>query len=220
MRFVYHKDQFYLTTDAVVFSILDKQLKILLIQRKYEPFKGKFAIPGGFVNIEENLEEGVARELEEETGVSGIYLKQMPAFGDVGRDPRGRIITIPFLALIDGEKVKVHASGDAELAKWHPAYDLPPLAFDHKKIFDAALSTLRNEIETTNIAVKIMPDKFTLSELQNAYEIILGKQLDKRNFRKKIKELDILKELTETKMEGAHRPAQLHSFRTKAYKSI
>ena len=214
------KDRFYVTADAVVFTILNKELKILLIKRKKDPFKGKFALPGGFVELNENLEGAAKRELEEETGVKDIFLKKLHAFGDVKRDPRGRVITIPFLALIDGEKVKLHASSDAEFAKWHSAYSLPQLGFDHKKIIDDALKHLRSEIENTNIAFQIMPEKFTLSELQRAYEIILDKKLDKRNFRKKLKELNILEQLFETKMEGAHRPAKLYSFKEKEYKML
>ena len=220
MQFTFRKDQFYVTVDAVVFTILDKQLKILLIRRKYPPFEGRFALPGGFVKIDEYLKQAVARELEEETGVKGIYLKKLPAFGDVGRDPRGRVITIPYLALIDGEAVKLHSTGDAEMAKWHPAYELPELAFDHKRIIETALEILRHDLYSSDVAVEIMPSKFTLSEMQAAYEIILGKSLDKRNFRKKLKELSILKELSETRMDGAHRPAQLYSFKVKGYKHL
>jgi 8-oxo-dGTP diphosphatase len=114
-RFKLDKNHFYLTVDAAVFTILDKRLKILLVKRKYSPFAGKFALPGGFVMIEESLEDAAARELQEETGVEGIYLKKLPSFGDVGRDQERRIITVPFLALIDGEEVKLHATGDASL---------------------------------------------------------------------------------------------------------
>ena len=214
------KDRFYVTADAVVFTILNKELKILLIKRKKEPFKGKFALPGGFVELNENLEQAAKRELEEETGVKNIFLKNLHAFGNVKRDPRGRVITIPFLALIDGEKIKLHATSDAELAKWYSVYSLPELGFDHNKIIKDALKHLRFEIQNTNIAFQIMPDKFTLSELQNAYEIILDKKLDKRNFRKKLAELDLLKPLSETKMAGAHRPAKLYSFKEKQYKML
>ena len=214
------KDRFYIAADAVVFTIIDKELKILLIKRKIPPFKGKFALPGGFVNLDENLEDGAKRELWEETGVKNIFLKKLHAFGDVGRDPRGRVISIPYLALIDGEKVKLHASTDAELAKWQAVYKLPELSFDHKKIIDDALEHLRFELENTNIAFQIMPERFTMSELQNAYEIILNKEVDKRNFRKKMRELGILRETSETKMEGAHRPAKLYAFRDKSYKML
>jgi 8-oxo-dGTP diphosphatase len=206
-------DQFYLTVDAVIFTIFEKELKILLVKRKYEPYKGSFAIPGGYVRISEELETAASRELEEETGVRDIFLRQLRAFGKIGRDPRGRIITVPFLALIDGEKLKLHATSDAELARWFPVYQMPSLAFDHRDIVDEALSVLRDEVVRTNIAFQLMPERFTLTELQEAYETILDKRLDKRNFRKKIKELSILKDMHETRMEGAHRPAELYSFK-------
>src|SRR3989338_1971175 len=200
------KNQFYIAVDAVVFTILHNQLKLLLIKRKNEPFKGKFALPGGFVERDENLEDAAKRELEEETGVKNIFLKKMHACGDVGRDPRGRVISIPFLALIDAEELKLHATDDAELAKWGSVDSLPKheLAFDHKEIIKEALGLLRFELKETNIA----------------FEIILEKQIDKRNFRKQIFELSLLKEHSETKMEGAHRPAKLFSFKEKQYKML
>ena len=207
------KNIFYVAADSVVFTILNKELKILLIKRKNEPFKGKFALPGGFVELNENLSDAALRELEEETGVKDIFIEQLETYGDVKRDPRGRVLSVAYLALIDGEKVKLHATDDAELAKWFSVYNLPELAFDHKKIVKDALQRLRAELQSTSIAFQLMPEKFTLSELQNAYEIILDKKMDKRNFRKKLKELDILKELHENKMEGAHRPARLFSFK-------
>jgi 8-oxo-dGTP diphosphatase len=209
------KDRFYLAADAVVFTILNKELKILLIKRNKEPFKGKFALPGGFVELQENLKEAALRELEEETGVKNIFLEQLHTYGNVKRDPRGRVITAAYLALIDGESIKLHATSDAELAQWHSVYNLPELAFDHKKIVSDAILRLRSEIENSVIASQLMPEKFTLTELQNAYEIILDRKLDKRNFRKKQKELNILKELDESIMEGAHRPAKLFSFKEK-----
>ena len=214
------KNQFYITADSVVFTILNKELKILLIKRKNPPFKGEFALPGGFVELDESLEKAAKRELEEETGVKNIFLKKLHAFGEPDRDPRGRIVTIPYYALISGEKIKLHATTDAALAKWHPVYSLPKLAFDHNKIIKDALSHLRFEMERTNIAFQIMPDKFTFPELKNAYEIILDKEFDKRNFRKKIRELAILKKLNETRMDGPHRPAELYSFKDKKYKMV
>lgn len=216
----FKKDRFYIAVDAVVFTILDKELKILLIKRKNDPSKGRYALPGGFAELDENLEDAARRELEEETGVKNIFLKKLHAFGDVGRDLRGRVITIPFLALIDGDKIKLNSTSDAELARWYPIDRLPELAFDHKKIIDDALQHLRFEMQNTNIAFQMMPEKFTLTELQQAHEIVLDKKIDKRNFRKKIGELGILKGLTETKMEGAHRPAKLYSFKSKTYKML
>ncbi len=206
-------DRFYLAADAVVFTIIDEQLMILLIERKNEPFKGRFALPGGFVELDEELEHAASRELEEETNVKDIFLKKLGVYGKVGRDPRGRVISVAFLALIDGRKVRLAASTDAAMARWHPAYGLPKLAFDHKDIIDDALTDLRQSLAETDIARQIMPEKFTLSDLQKAFEIILGKALDKRNFRKKLKETKVLQDLHETRMQGAHRPAALYGFR-------
>jgi 8-oxo-dGTP diphosphatase len=214
----FDKNRFYVTADAVVFTIHNSELKILLIKRNNEPFKNMYALPGGFVRLNESLQEAASRELEEETGIRNIFLKKLIAYGGIDRDPRGRVITIPFLALIDAEKLNLHAAGDAQLAKWRNIYDLPPLAFDHRKIIEDALGILRYDIQNTNIAFQIMPEKFTLTELQKAYETILDEKLDKRNFRKKLRELMILKPLHETKMEGAHRPAKLYSFKDKRYK--
>jgi 8-oxo-dGTP diphosphatase len=214
----FDKNRFYVTADAVVFTIHNNELKILLIKRNNEPFKSMYALPGGFVDLDESIEDAARRELSEETGIRNIFLKKLIPYGDPKRDPRGRVVTIPFLALIDAEKLNLHAAGDALLAKWHNIYGLPTLAFDHKKIIEDALETLRNDIKNTNIAFQIMPEKFTLTELQKAYETILDEKLDKRNFRKKLRELNILKPLHETKMEGAHRPAKLHSFKDKRYK--
>jgi 8-oxo-dGTP diphosphatase len=211
----FKQDKYLVTTDAVVFTVLNSELKILLIVRKYPPFQGKYAIPGGFVKPNESLEEGVERELREETGVKGIFLDQIKAYGDVKRDPRGRVITAAFMALINGEKVKLSASTDAELAKWRSINDLPELAFDHKQIIKDALAKLRHNIENTAVAYQIMPEKFTLTDLQTTYEAVLEKKLDKRNFRKKMRELNVLKELSETRMIGAHRPARLYSFKSK-----
>ena len=205
--------------DAVVFTIVDNDLKILLIRRKYPPFKGKYALPGGFVEQNENLEQAVQRELEEETNVRNIFLKQLSTYGDVDRDPRGRVLSVAFLALISSDR-KLRASTDAMAAQWHSIRKIPALAFDHKKIVDEALQELRYQVQTTNIAFQILPKKFTLTQLQQLYEAVLEKELDKRNFRKRIKELDILVETNETMMEGAHRPAKLYFFRDQKYMPI
>lgn len=205
--------------DAVVFTVLHGDLKILLIRRKYPPFKNQYALPGGYVKEKEELKLAVSRELKEETGVKNVFLKQLKAFGGVKRDPRGRTVSIAFLALISPEQELV-ASTDAYDAQWHSASDFPELAFDHNKIISYALFQLKYEIQTTNVAFQILPNKFTLTQLQKLYENILRKELDKRNFRKRIKELDILRATRETFMEGAHRPARLYEFREKEYENI
>ncbi len=214
------KDRFYVTVDAVVFTILHNELKLLLIRRKNPPFKGQYALPGGFVDVNEDIEQAALRELEEETGVKNIFLKPMKAFGKPGRDPRGRTITMPYIALINSERYVLKSADDAELARWFSVYELPELAFDHRAIIETALEKLKRLIQYTSIAFQIMPEKFTLTELQKAYEVVLDQKLDKRNFRKKIEELRLLKPLNETRMEGAHRPAQLYCFRERKYRPL
>ena len=205
--------------DAVVFTVRHDQLQILLIKRKYAPFKKSYAIPGGFVRPNEELEDAAKRELQEETGVTNVFLRQFASYGKVGRDPRGRILSIAYLALISPDQ-NLQASTDASSASWHSAYELPQLAFDHKEIIDQALAEIRYRLQTTNIALQILPQYFTLSQLQRLYELVLDKELDKRNFRKRIKELDILKETNRTWREGAHRPAKLYTFRHQKYRTI
>ena len=205
--------------DSVVFTCDGSIVKVLLIRRKQEPFVGKYALPGGFVEAAESAEEAVLRELQEETGVENIFLKQLKAYTAPRRDPRGRVVSVAFMALISPE-YNLTAASDALSAEWVSINRLPQLAFDHKQILEDALVDLRLEIQTTNIAAQILPKRFTLSELQRLYEVILEKSLDKRNFRKRISQLEILKEVAETKMDGAHRPAQLYQFTTREYTTL
>ncbi|MBT4446488.1 NUDIX hydrolase [archaeon] len=205
--------------DAVVFTVSFDDLKILLIKRKYAPFKEAYALPGGFVKKDEELEDAAARELEEETGVKDIFLRQYATYGDVNRDPRGRVLSIAFLALINQDQ-KLHATTDASSADWHSVYDLPDLAFDHQEIVENAIKELRYRLQTTNIALQILPQYFTLTQFQRLYELVLDKPLDKRNFRKRIKELDVLKETNREFREGAHRPAKLYTFKYQKYRTI
>lgn len=201
------------TVDIVVFTIKDKDLKILLIKRELEPFKDKWAIPGGFVLEGETLEQAAKRELSEETNVKDIYLEQLYSFGDPNRDPRGWVITIAYYALISSDNLNILASTDAKDVKWFSVNKLPELAFDHDKILQTALNRLRAKLEYTNVALELLPKKFTLTQLQNTHEIILGKNLDKRNFRKRILSLNIVEPDEEFKRDGSHRPARLYTFK-------
>lgn len=202
------------TVDIIIFTIVEDDLKVLLVKRKIPPFKGMWAIPGGFVHIDESLDDAARRELQEETSVSDVYLEQLYTFGDPHRDPRTRVITVVYFALVDSEQLNIQAATDAEEVRWFSMYKLPELAFDHKEILDYALERLRNKLNYTTVGFQLLPKKFTLTELQRIYEIILNKKLDKRNFRKKILSMGILKECEgETKIyKGYHRPAQLYSF--------
>jgi 8-oxo-dGTP diphosphatase len=204
------------TVDIVVFTIKDKDLKILLIKRNLEPFKNMWAIPGGFVLKGETLEHAAIRELSEETNVKDIYLEQLYSFGDPDRDPRGWVVTIAYYALISSENLNLLASTDAKDVKWFSIYDLPKLAFDHAKILETALTRLRSKLEYTNVALELLPKKFTLTQLQNTHEIILNKTLDKRNFRKRILSLNVIEPADEFKRDGSHRPARLYTFKNEA----
>ena len=201
------------TVDLVIFTIAEDDLKVLLIRRGQEPFKGRWALPGGFVDIEESLERAAARELQEEVGVTNVYLEQLYTFGDPKRDPRGRVISVSYFALVDAEHQRIVAASDAAEAQWHSVFDTPKLAFDHAKILDYAVWRLRNKIEWTTVGYELLPKKFTLSELQRVYEIILQRPVDKRNFRKKIMAQGQVVELNETRTDVAHRPARLYCFR-------
>jgi 8-oxo-dGTP diphosphatase len=198
------------TVDIVIFTIQSGTLKVLLVKRAAAPFQGQFAIPGGFVHDDEDLDKAALRELREETGVADVYLEQLYTFGDVGRDPRGRVITVAYFALISADR-PLSAGTDAAEAEWWAMDQLPTLAFDHAGILNYALERLRNKLEYTTVGFQLLPEKFTLTELQEVYETILGKQLDKRNFRRKLSLLKILKPLPEYR-RGGQRPAQLYRF--------
>jgi 8-oxo-dGTP diphosphatase len=198
----------------VIFTVGEDDLLVLLIQRRGEPFAGHWAIPGGFVDPEESLDDAAARELREETGVAEVFLEQLYTFGEPGRDPRGRVISVAYYALLR-QAPAISAADDAADARWFPLRALPPLAFDHAAILDYALSRVRNKVEYTNIVYSLLPDTFTLTELQRVYEIILGRTLDKRNFRKKINSLDLVAPTGGERRDGAHRPAKLYRFRSR-----
>ena len=218
-QYIYAYPRPALTVDCVVFGLdlVGKNLKILLIQRKLEPFKGKWALPGGFVQMDETLEEAAIRELSEETGLSNIYLEQLGTFGAIDRDPRDRIITVAYLALVKMNDLILRADTDASDAAWFAFNDYPDLAFDHKKILEMAIVRLRVNLRRQPIGFELLPKKFTLSQLQSLYEIVLETALDKRNFRKKILVMGFLNELDETQKDVSHRAAKLYSFNKRRY---
>jgi len=203
------------TVDIVIFTIKRDNICVLLIKRKYPPYKGRWAIPGGFIGYNEPLVEAAKRELFEETGVRDVYIEQLYTFGHPKRDPRKRVITVSYFALISSENLIVRPDSDVSDVCWYSIYKLPKLAFDHDKILNYARTRLRNKIMYTNVAFQFMPEEFTLTELQKAYEVILGKKLDKRNFRKKILSSNILTNTNNKKVEGRHRPATLYHFTPK-----
>jgi 8-oxo-dGTP diphosphatase len=209
------------TVDTVIFTLRQGELQVLLVQRKSWPHEGEWAIPGGFVHMDEPLEVAARRELEEETGVDDpdVYLEQLYTFGDPNRDPRTRVITVAYFALVSSERLRLHADTDAASVAWFPAYHPPPLAFDHTEILSYALERLRYKVEYTAVAFQLLPETFTLTELQKAYEHILDEELDKRNFRRKVLAANVL-EATTFVRSGDHRPAKLYRFREDAVAEI
>lgn len=207
------------TVDLVIFTIREHRLEVLLIERALPPFEGQWALPGGFIRDGESLEHAALRELEEETGVRDVYLEQLYTFGDPGRDPRGRVVTVAYYALIAADKEQLVASTDARAARWWTIAEHPPLAFDHDRILEYAVERLRNKLEYTTVGFQLLPQRFTLTELQRVYEAILGRPLDKRNFRRKLALLGILKAVKETRREGG-RPAQLHEFSAREFNKL
>jgi 8-oxo-dGTP diphosphatase len=206
---------------VVIFGIVDETLKVLLIKRKSWPFEGMWAIPGGFVRMEESLEEAAHRELKEETGVDSddVYLEQLYTFGEPQRDPRTRVITVAYFALVSADKINPEAASDAADVGWFSVYKPPPLAFDHADILDYAITRLRYKLEYTAVGFQLLPEKFTLRELQTTYEIILGAKLDKGNFRSKLRKTDVVEPVEGFRDTGG-RPARLYRFREDAVAEV
>ncbi len=198
------------TTDAVVFTISEDKLKLLLIKRGLDPFKGYWAIPGGFLELDEDLDECAKRELKEETGLENIYLKQLHTFGNPGRDPRERVISVAYYAIAPEVDMEPIAASDAADAAWFSIDRLPKLAFDHGDIIDMAQRRLVSDLECSTIAFQFIGDRFTLGEVQKVYEIIRNTRLDKRNFRKYLYSSGLIEETGETRRDGNHRPARLY----------
>jgi 8-oxo-dGTP diphosphatase len=206
------------TVDIILFTFDADRLKVLLVRRKHPPFAGKWALPGGFVNIDEDLENAARRELSEETNVHDIYLEQLYTFGEPDRDPRGRVVTVAYFALLSTDQAlsyQIRGATDADAAAWWDVYDLPDMAFDHARILQYAVQRLRWKLEWTALGFLLLPAEFTLSELQRVYETVLNEPLDKRNFRRKMLAADVL-EPTGNMREGDHRPAKLYRFTAKA----
>ena len=206
--------------DCVVFGLDEEDLKVMLIQRGLAPFEGKWALPGGFVRVGETLEEAARRELEEETGLQKVFLEQLYTFGAVDRDPRERVVSVAYYALVNLREHKVEAATDARDAAWFGVHDVPSLAFDHADILQIALERLRAKLRYQPIGFELLPKKFTLSDLQHLYELVLERELDKRNFRKRVLGMDLLVETDEVQQDVAHRAARLYRFDERKYRRL
>ena len=206
------------TTDCVIFGFNGERLQVLLIERGIEPYKGRWAFPGGFLKMDETAEEGARRELKEETGLDSAYMEQFHTFSTPERDPRERVITIAYYALVKIQEVK--GGDDAASARWFPLDDIPSLAFDHDYILRMATQRLREQIHFQPIGFELLPEKFTLKELQLLYEAILGINFDRRNFSKKMMHLEILTDLEETVWPTPKREAKLYKFNAEKYEEL
>ena len=208
------------TVDVLLFTINEGKLKLLLIKRNESPFEGMWALPGGFVKMDESLEDAAKRELLEESGVKNVFLEQLYTFGDPKRDPRTRVITVTYFALSEDRDWELNSTTDASEASFFDIDNLPDLAFDHDKIIRYGIERLRNKIGYSNLAFGLLPDEFSLSNLQDVYQIILGKEIDKRNFRKKMLATGLLSPTPKKQAKGAHRPALLYKFVSKELVNI
>jgi len=220
MPHTYQYPRAALTVDCVVFGFDDGELKVLLIERGLEPFKGRWALPGGFVRVNETIDAAARRELEEEAGLKNVFLEQLYTFGAVDRDPRERVVSVAHFALVKLADFQTRAATDATDARWFLISKVPKLAFDHEEILAAALARLKSKVRYEPIGFELLPPKFTLSQLQHLYQTVLETELDKRNFRKKVLSYRLLVPLKETHMTGRHRPAQLFRFDIDKYQKL
>lgn len=199
------------TVDVVIFTILDDELQLLLVKRGVRPYIGAWALPGGFVGIDEELHDAAVRELAEETGLDCAYLEQLGAYGQPDRDSRERVISIPYFAVISSDTIQLQGGSDAVQAAWHSCNALPPLAFDHDSIVQLAMQRIAERTRDTSVALLFLQEEFTLSELQRVHELLLSESIDKRNFRKWVNSVDYLKPTGRKRTGGQHRPAALYT---------
>lgn len=209
MAYEYEYPHPAVTVDVVIFTVRNDELKVLLIKRAQQPFIGSWALPGGFVDVEEGLVDAAKRELREETGVAAAYLEQLYTFGEPKRDPRERVISVAYYALMPSDALEIKAASDAEGVGWFSIDELPKLAFDHTEILDMALERLSAKLEYSTIAFQLMPEEFTMPELRHLYELVSREEIDARNFAKRILALDVIEPTGNNRREGAHRPAKL-----------
>jgi 8-oxo-dGTP diphosphatase len=218
--FTYKHARPALSVDCVVFGLDEAKLNVLLIERGLAPFLGKWALPGGFVQLGETLDQAARRELAEETGLQDVFLEQLYTFGAVDRDPRERVVSVAYYALVNMHDHRTRAATDAREVTWSGVRDVPDLAFDHAAILETALDRLRGKVRYQPIGFELLPKKFTLSQLQHLYELVLERPLDKRNFRKRVLAMDLLIETDEVQQGVSHRAARLYRFDERKYRRL
>lgn len=219
-KYQYEYQRPALATDCVIFGFDGGELKLLLLEREKEPFKNKWALPGGFVFMEETTETCAKRILLEKAGIKNMFIEQLYTFSDIDRDPRERIVSVAYYALVDKHIVELIAGRDTLKAEWFELSKLPKLAFDHGKIVKTAIQRLKGKVSYQPIGFELLNEKFTLTQLQALYEAILEAPIDKRNFRKKILGMGLLKALDEKEKNVARKAARYYSFDNKAYKEL
>jgi 8-oxo-dGTP diphosphatase len=209
-----------LATDCVIFGFDGGELKLLLLKREKEPFENKWALPGGFVYMNETTEVSAKRILFEKAGIKNVFIEQLYTFSKVDRDPRERIVSVTYFALVNKSQFNLVAGRDTIQAEWHAISALPDLGFDHRDIVALAVERLKGKVQYQPIGFELLDEKFTLSQLQLLYEAILQTPIDKRNFRKKIIGMGLLKQLDEKEQNVPHKAAFYYSFDKKAYKEL
>ena len=218
LKYCYKYPHPSVTTDCVIFGFDGTKLSVLLVKRGVEPYKGRWAFPGGFMNMDESAEEGALRELQEETGLKGAYIRQFHTFTAPERDPRERVITIAYYALVRMQEVA--GGDDADDARWFTLDEVPQLAFDHDQILRKAQKALRQQIHFEPIGVELLPEAFTIKELQNLYEAILDVHFDRRNFYNKMKRLEMLDATNEKVNPSKQKEAILFRFNKAKYNEL
>ncbi|MBN2892885.1 MAG: NUDIX hydrolase [Bacteroidales bacterium] len=219
-NFCYEYERPAVTVDAVIFGFAEASLKVLLIKRGIEPFKDKWALPGGFIQMQETAEDGANRILKKETNLEGVFMEQLYTFSAVNRDPRERIISIAYFALVKQDDYQAQAGDDETSAEWFEINKLPSLVFDHEKILRTAMYRLKGKIRYQPIGFELLTDKFKLSQLQDLYEVILETSIDKRNFRRKILQMELLIDTEEKEKNVAHKAAKLYKFDKNKYDEL
>ncbi len=219
MSYKYRYPRPALAVDCVVFGFDEGDLKLLLIERALEPFAGSWALPGGFVEMDETLHSAALRELQEETGLYDVFLEQLHTFGDPDRDPRERVVSVAYFALVRLKDHLARPESDANRASWFPVARLPALAFDHAAIIEMALRRLKERIRSEPIGLNLLPPAFTLSEIQHLYEVVLQRRLDKKKFRKKMLTMGLLTENRQMRKQ-VRRTGRLYRFHKPKYKKL